>query len=82
MRRYMKLIKKLLIHAEQRGNGEDILPPELPDYTDKEIHYHVGLCGQAGYLDIRSVSGAEEAFTRYTIGNLTWAGHEALDGLR
>ena len=24
--------------------------PEMDEYTDAEVHYNLGLCGEAGYL--------------------------------
>ena len=78
MQRKMKLIYKLLEYVECRGNGEGLLPPEISGYTDVEVHYHIGLCDQAGYLEVEGVSGREELFKRYAMFNLTWAGHEAL----
>ena len=48
----------------------------------KDIHYHVGLCGQAGYVAVLTISGSGEEHPRYKVGNLTWEGHEALVVLR
>ena len=81
MRRIMQLIRKILEAAESRDNGRFQPPPEWDEYTSEQVHYHVGLCCAAGYLDARPVSGAEEPFVRYEIGNLTWSGHEKLDEL-
>ena len=39
-------------------------------------------CGQAGYLEVRGVSGSEERHKRYVLRHLTWQGHNTLDNLR
>ena len=78
MQRKMKLIYKLLEYVECHGTGEGLLPPEISGYTDTDVNYHIGLCNQAGYLEVEDVSGKEEPFKRYAMFNLTWAGHEAL----
>ena len=82
MKRHMQLIQQLLKHAECRGGGAGVHPPELAGYTDQQVQYHVGLCVQAGYIEATLISGKEEPYRRYLMGNLTWAGHEALSDLR
>ena len=82
MKRHMQLIRKLLEFAENRNNGGWSPAPECSSYSHEIVHYHIGLCREAGYLDIQKISGAEEPYARYEIGNLTWAGHEALARLR
>ena len=83
MKRHVALIQAILEHLEEHGNGEWITAPQVPGYNSKQVHYHIHLCDQAGYLeDTRLVSGAEEEYSRYTIRSLTWQGHEALVALR
>lgn len=82
MKRYMGLIQKILEWAEEHGNGDPIDPPRCCDHDAKTVHYHVGLCEEAGYLRAHTISGAEESYPRYAIGTLTWAGHEELERLR
>ena len=82
MKRHMGLIQKLLEWAEEHWNGEWIDPPRCCDYDAKTVHYHVGLCEEAKYLRAHKISGAEEPYPRFAIGNLTWLGHEALEGFR
>ena len=82
MKRYLKLIRKLLEHAELHCHGDPISPPECSEFDATVVNYHVGLCKEAGFLRVEKISGAEEAYPRYVIGTLTWAGHEALDKLR
>ena len=82
MKRYTCLIKKLLEFTEQKVSSEDTLPPEVNGYTTEQVHYHVGLCYEAGYMNVRSISGADSPYKQYVITSLTWEGHEALDRLR
>ena len=82
MQRKMKLICKILAYIERVYGSNGVPTPEFPDYSDSQVHYHIGLCLQAGYLTAQVVSGAEERFPRYEIGTLTWQGHEALEALR
>ena len=82
MERHKKLIRWLLEHAEQKRSTSLSSAPTCPNFTSEDMHYHIGLCFQAGYLTASDVSAAEERFTRYEIGILTWKGHEALAELR
>ena len=50
MQRKMKLIRKLLEYAEISNTEERLPVPEFADYREAEVHYHLGLCEEAGYL--------------------------------
>ena len=76
MRRDMKLIRKLLEYAEAEATGllVGIPAPKIDDHTDAEVHYHIGLCGEAGLLHVVEMNG--DGHRRYRIESLTWQGHE------
>ena len=78
MQRHMKLILKLLEHATDQTNGE-IHPPEISGYSHEQVQYHVELCEQAGYMEVRKINSKRR---RYRIVSVTWQGHEALEKLR
>ena len=78
----MKLIRHLLEFAEQHESDYGMLPPELPGHTDRQRHYHVKLCEEAGYVDIRKIPNAADPYARYYLGDLTWQRHEALKAWR
>ena len=82
MKRDLKLIRKILEYAEAQTDGRYHDAPECLGFAREDVHYNIGLCGQAGYLEVRKVSGAEESHERYVLRNLTWQGHETLDRLR
>ena len=79
MKRNMKLIRKLLQYAEEKATGILIEAPEYRDYSDKEVHYHIGLCMEAGYLHANCKVAYDPP--RYLIRSLTWMGHEKLEQL-
>ena len=56
--------------------------PEMDGYTGAEMHYNLGLCGEAGYpaLGQPQTEGRRRRFQG--IAGLTWAGHEALGRMR
>ena len=82
MKRDMSLIRKLLEYVEAQTDGRYHDAPGCLDFAQESVHYHIGLCGQAGFLEVRKISGGEEPLARYELRNLTWAGHESLDRLR
>ena len=50
MRRNMSLIKELLTYAEANATGVRLPAPTIRGFSETEVHYHLGLCDQAGYL--------------------------------
>ena len=82
MRRKMKLIRAILEYVEQDPNVGNVAPPEIDGYSEAQIHYHILLCKQAGYLDAGEIKLARAGLQCDFIHWLTWAGHEELDRLR
>jgi len=77
------LIDKILRYVECRSNGIDTLAaPEFKDYSPVEVHYHIGLCEDAGFLEVTRITSLNESevMTRYRIKRLTWHGHQRLKG--
>ena len=56
--------------------------PEISGHERRVVHYHIKLCGQTGYVETRRLTGADVAYEMFDIGEMTWAGHEALEGMR
>ena len=82
MRRHNALISKILRYTERNVKGYGSIPaPEFLHYSIPLIHYHIGLCQQAGYLNVENVAADEDEFEKFEIVNITWKGHEALDKL-
>ena len=82
MQRKMKLIRKILEYVEM-SHSEHALPvPEFRDYSEAEVHYHLGLCEEAKYLVLCQPEFNNEIRRFPGIRRLTWTGHEALAALR
>ena len=78
MKRDITLIALLLTYLEEFGNCHPIGPPHHAGYSATKIHYHVGLCWEAGFIEAVQVSG-DETPKRYKMISLTWKGHEELE---
>ena len=81
MQREWNLIKAILAHAECMGNGEWMHPPSINDYTPDQVTYHVKLCGQADFLEVKSTAAFGNP-DRLLMKPLTWKGHTELARLR
>ena len=82
MQRKMKLVRRLMEYVEM-SQTEHMLPvPEMDEYTDAEVHYNLGLCGEAGYLALGQPQTTGQRRRFRGIAGLTWAGHEALEKMR
>ena len=62
--------------------GERLQTPEFDGYSEPEVHHHLGLCEEAGYLVLHPShqGGPPRRFGGIT--RLTWKGHETLDAMR
>ncbi len=82
MSRVMELICEILRYAESAPTLAGRAVPEIDGYDTDQVHYHVHLCEQAGYLEASkpiAVSGGGLRYAR--LGRLTWQGHDALERL-
>ncbi len=82
MKRNTKLIYQLLEYVEREHNNGPVMVPDVEAYSDVVVHYHVGLCVEAGYLaaaEPRELNGCR-TFDR--IHRLTWNGHEEIERVR
>ncbi len=81
MERQWNLIKAILAHAECMGNGDWMHPPAINGYTPDQVMYHVSLCGQAEFLEVKSIAAFGNP-TRLLMKSLTWKSHTELERLR
>ena len=82
MRRKMKLVRKILEYVEMQTSEDAIPVPEVRDYSEAEVHYHVGLCEEAGYLVLYQPDSNLQGRRFPGIARMTWDGHEALERMR
>ena len=82
MQRKMKLVRKLLEYVEMSNHEERLPVPEFGEYSEAEVHYHLGICEEAGYLVLYQPESNDPIRRFGGISRLTWAGHEALDTIR
>jgi len=84
MKRSMETIRKLLIHIENK-EGCEVIDWELIKIHGREpgeIIYNLNSMCQAGYLECEPKALDDKDGPAYKILNLTWEGHEFLEGIR
>ena len=77
MKRDMEMIRLILLEQE---SGET--PPELSQYSDKDIIYNYQLMHDAGLIEAEFIKGCDGIAVGANIFRLTWAGHDFLDSTR
>ena len=83
MQRNQTLIREILKYVEGHEGSHMLAAPKLDGYSDEQIHYHIGLCVEAGYLEAQPLNTLGASYTMYPrINHMTWHGHEALDSMR
>ena len=83
MQRNKNLIREILEYVEGHESSHMLVAPKLDGYSDEQIHYHIGLCVKAGYLEAQPLNTLGSKYTFYPrISHMTWYGHEALTQMR
>ncbi len=81
MRRDWNLIREILLSVEQLSTYRDTLrPQQLSEYDVCEVSYHIHLLIEAKLITGKCKTGLDDITC--TAENLTWQGHEFLDGIR
>ncbi|MCP4406615.1 MAG: DUF2513 domain-containing protein [Gammaproteobacteria bacterium] len=84
MKRDVDLIRKLLIHMEEKPDDQIITELELDGHDKFEIMYHFVLMDQAGLIRCERLmsSTTSDRVIRVHPFSLTWQGHEFLEASR
>ena len=82
MKRDMDLARKILlaIEAHPEPSSWDV-PIAFPDFSEKEICYHVKLLKEAGLIEAH-IKTALSGDVYCKVNSLTWDGHEFLEASR
>ena len=76
------LIYGILKWASEKQDARALIPP-FGKYTEEQVHCHIGLCYERGYVEIEPLSRThEQPYPRYFIRCLTIAGREAFRAMQ
>ena len=84
MKRDMELIRKILFAIEQEYVDVwlDYNDLKIDDYDFKTVGYHCAILRDAGFVyDYKGQYAGNELYF-FSVGRLTWEGHEFLDKIR
>ena len=77
------LLYKILVYIENHEEAGPYSPPDLTGYSVDQIHYHIKMCVEAGWLrqgKTKLKARYSHAHAHFTeVGELTWAGHKELE---
>ena len=81
MKRDWDLIRRILLKIEEKPTLESVvLPRQIQEFNEEIIAYHIWLLKEAGLIEARCLGNRLQ---RHCLAkNLTWQGHEFLDGIR
>jgi hypothetical protein len=83
MKRDIDLIRKLLLHFEEKPNDKVEECPQIEGYSELEIGYHLLLMDEADLLRCeRVMSSSSDRVIKVFPFSLTWQGHEFLEASR
>lgn len=83
MTRDMDLVRNILLEIEKNYQGQEITAFNIKGYDYNMIAYHCEIMYDAGLIssfNAERVWGGATAF--FSVGGLTWAGHDYLDKIR
>lgn len=83
MKRDMDLVRQILLSVEETDGVSDWGTLQFPDVEPRLVRYHTTLLVDAGFLDGQNDRWADDDGDDHWLNvQLTWQGHEFLDGAR
>lgn len=82
MQRDMELIRKILFKIEDTVDNVNKTNIYIEGYTQEQVAYHCSLLYEGGYIHDCKIRYGSNGIYSFSIGRLTWDGHEFLDKIR
>jgi hypothetical protein len=82
MKRDLQLVKKILLHFEEKTDWTGEKKLTIAGYDDKLVSYHVDILFEAGLINGEPSKTKEGRIHDVLPFRLTWEGHEFLDSIR
>lgn len=78
----MDLIRLILLKVEDDYSCTALMNLKIDGYSAEAIAYNCQLAFEAGYLRDCNVQYADDGVWAFSVGSLTWEGHDFLDRIR
>ena len=82
MERNMDLVRLLLLQIEKEYVSTAIINLKVDGYSMEEVGYHCSILEEAGLISSYAPRYASDSLYFFTVGHLTWEGHDFLDKIR
>jgi hypothetical protein len=82
MKRDLQLVRKILIHFEEKDTWTYEDNVKIEGYDDKLVSYHIDIMYEAGLLNGEPTRTKEGRIYDVLPFRLTWEGHEFLDNTK
>ena len=82
MKRDMELVRKILFKIEETVDNVAKFNIEIESYTMEQVAYHCSILYEGGYISNYKAQYADGGIYSFSVGRLTWEGHEFLDKIR
>lgn len=76
MKRDLNLVREILLWTDQQEEGSFGCNPEIPEYTEEQVAYHVHIMGQAGLVESADITDMGSSSPAGLLMSVTWAGHD------
>lgn len=82
MKRDMELIRKILFKIEDTIDNVGKSNLKIEGYTMEQVAYHCSVLYEGGYIHACNIQYGSDGVYSFSVGRLTWEGHEFLDKIR
>lgn len=82
MKRDMELIRKILFKIEDTVDNVGKTNLQIEGYTKDQVAYHCSILYEGGYIHACKIQYVSNEIYSFSVGRLTWEGHEFLDKIR
>ena len=82
MKRDMDLCRAILFAIEEEYVDTALHNLEIPEYTMEKVAYHCKILYDAGFIESYNAKFADDHIYFFSVGSLTWEGHDFLDKIR
>jgi hypothetical protein len=81
MERNMELIRKILLHLEEKEDVSSFNAVNIEGYHPKVVSYHIKLLSQAGLIEAKSLT-TKDTHGIWWAKSLTWYGHDYIESVK
>lgn len=82
LKRDMDLCRKILFIIEDQDTDTKLLNLAVENYSNSHVAYHCKILNEAGLVEYYDAKYADDNLLFFSVGPLTWKGHDFIDKVR